>query len=265
MCRLLAYVTREPVTAMDLLKDTLTTFVEASHQHPDGWGMAWYDHHNRLQSVKRPVAAYASPEFIPITQKLLTDTFIGHLRQATSGFVQAMKNTHPFLHHELAFAHNGVIAPRDAIESLIAPHLMPLIAGTTDSERHFLALLSVLEYIEPIAEIRRYLELLHERTQPVSANFLLLTPQTLYAVCDFDPYSRQSQENPNYFPLLYRVTPDAVLIGSTGLGQDAGWRQLANGSMLVVNRGTLDVSIVDLLTHTGGSPIQEPCIPLSQQ
>jgi predicted glutamine amidotransferase len=243
----------------------LTAFVEASHQHADGWGLAWYDQHNRLQSVKTPVAAYASPEFMPIAQQIETDAFIGHLRQATPGFAQSLKNTHPFIYHELAFAHNGLIRPKEAIEEIIAPDLRLMIEGTTDSERHFLALLSVLEYAEPIKGICEYLELLHERTQPVSTNFLLLTPHTLYAVCDFDPHSRQSQEDPNYFPLLYRITPDTVLVSSTGLGQNEGWRSLDNGCMLIVNRGTLDVSIVNLSAYASGSSIQEPCIPSSQQ
>ncbi len=255
MCRLLAYVTHEPVVVSDRLGSMLSAFVDASHQHPDGWGLAWYDQHNHLQSVKTPVAAYASPELMSITQQLQTDAFIGHLRQATPGFAQSMKNTHPFIYHELAFAHNGLIRPKEAIEALIAPELRQHIEGTTDSERHFLALLSVLEYAEPIKGICEYLKLLHECAQPVSTNFLLLTPQTLYAVCDFDPHSRQSQADPNYFPLLHLITPDAVLIGSTGLGQDEGWRYLDNGCMLVVNRGTLDVSIVDFSAHASGSPI----------
>ena len=40
MCRLLGYVTREPVTAAHLLNDTLQAFVEMSHLHGDGWVLA---------------------------------------------------------------------------------------------------------------------------------------------------------------------------------------------------------------------------------
>ncbi|GAC1359362.1 MAG: class II glutamine amidotransferase [Ktedonobacteraceae bacterium] len=264
MCRLLAYVSREPVMVSDLLNTVLTAFIDASHFHCDGWGLAWYDQSNRLQSTKTTVAAYASPELPMLAEQIQTDAFIGHLRWATKGFNVCLANTHPFTYHELAFAHNGVIKPEEAIEELIAPHLRPLLTGTTDSERHFFALLSVLEgAAEPIEGIRSYLEHLHERTQPMSTNFLLLTPQTLYAVCDFDPCSERSQEDPDYFPLLYRLTPDAVLIGSTGLSQDEEWRHVNNGYMLVVDRGTLDVAIVDLMEHTRSS-LQEPCTSTQQ-
>ena len=37
MCRLLGYVTREPVTVAHLLNNTLQSFVEMSHLHGDGW------------------------------------------------------------------------------------------------------------------------------------------------------------------------------------------------------------------------------------
>ena len=48
---------------------------------------------------------------------------------------------HPH-YDQFAFAHNGALAPKEGIEALIAPHYRERIAGTTDSERHFLALLS---------------------------------------------------------------------------------------------------------------------------
>jgi hypothetical protein len=82
--------------------------------------------------------------------------------------------------------------------------------------------------------------------QVISANFLLLTPDALYAVCDFDPQSELAQKEPDYFSLKYRITDDAVLIGSTGLQQDEAWKTLENGQMLLVNRGKLRVTVIDL-------------------
>jgi predicted glutamine amidotransferase len=171
------------------------------------------------------------------------------LRWATPGFPLSTTNTHPFTYDQMAFAHNGLIRSNEELEKLIAPHLYDNLIGTTDSERHFLALLSILESVPVIEAIQTYINLLHERLQVISANFLLLMPDALYAVCDFDPLSEQARMEPDYFSLKYRVTDDAVLIGSTGVQQDDSWNTLENGQMLLVNRGRLSVTVIDLATN----------------
>lgn len=246
MCRLLGCVTREPVTVAHLLNNTLQAFVGMSHLHGDGWGFAWYDESNRLQMAKAPEPAHASKEFSDLAEHIHTDIFLGHLRWATPGFPLSIANTHPFTYSQMAFAHNGLIMPNAELEKLIAPHLHENLTGTTDSERHFLALLSALESAPAVEAIQAYIRLVHERLQVVSANFLLLMPDALYAVCDFDPQSELAQKEPDYFSLKYRITDDAVLIGSTGLQQDEAWETLENGQMLLVNRGRLSVTIIDL-------------------
>ncbi|HEY4385838.1 MAG TPA: class II glutamine amidotransferase [Ktedonobacteraceae bacterium] len=249
MCRLLGYVTREPGTIASQLNSTLEAFVEASHLHADGWGFAWYNEQDQLQLAKAPEAAFTSQEFSSLAEDTCTDAFLGHLRWATPGFLLCMANTHPFAYGQVAFAHNGIIRPNAELEKLIAPHLRGQLTGTTDSERHFFALLSALESADPVEAIRAYMSQLHERTQIISANFLLLTPDTFYAVCDFDPQSEQSQKEPDYFPLKYRVTADAVVVGSTGLGQDEQWQTVENGQMLLVSRDTLEVALINLLVN----------------
>ncbi|HEY3992681.1 MAG TPA: class II glutamine amidotransferase [Ktedonobacteraceae bacterium] len=246
MCRLLGYVSRQPVTVAHLLNHTFKALEELSHIHSDGWGFSWYDEYNQLQMAKAPEAAHTSKEFSALAEHICTDAFLGHLRWATAGFPLYLANTHPFTYDQMAFAHNGLIKPNTEIENLIAPHLRDRLRGTTDSERHFLALLSVLESSPPVEAIQTYLEQLHERLQVTSANFLLLRPEAMYAVCDFDPHSEQTQKEPDYFPIKYRITDDAVLIGSTGLQQNEEWSTLENGQMLLVNRGTLRVTIIDL-------------------
>lgn len=246
MCRLLGYVTREPVTVAPFLNTTLQAFVEMSQRHSDGWGMAWYDEIQQLQTAKAPVPAYTSKEFSDLAEHIHTDAFLGHLRWATPGFPLMQANTHPFASEQLAFAHNGLIKPNEELEKLIAPHLRAKLAGATDSERHFLALLSVLERLPPVEAIQTHIKLMHERLQVISANFLLLTPEALYAVCDFDPRSEQAQKEPDYFSLKYSITDKAALIASTGLPQAETWKTLGNGQMLLVKRGKLEVAVIDL-------------------
>jgi predicted glutamine amidotransferase len=185
-----------------------------------------------------------------------TDTFISHVRWATPGFSLCLGNTHPFTHNRIAFAHNGAVAPNEKLETFIAPHLRSEIVGQTDSERYFLALLSEIEKAPPIRAFRTHLRTMHQYLQSSSLNCLLMTPEALYAVCDFDPHAPLAQREPDYFHLQYQIRPDAIIIGSTGLNQAADWEILRSGQMLVVERGTLNVTIIDVTYHTRSS-IQE--------
>jgi predicted glutamine amidotransferase len=256
MCRLLGYVAREPVAITQLLGDSFEAFVEVSRLHDDGWGLAWYDENGRLLLAKAPEAAYASKEFSSVAEQIRTGALIGHVRWASPGFSLCLENTHPFTYNQMAFAHNGAVAPNETLEAFIAPHLRKGITGATDSERHFLALLSELEKAPPIEAFRAHLRTLHRHLHSSSLNCLLLTPGALYAVCDFDPNAPLAQKKPDYFHLQYHIGPGAVIVGSTGLDQESGWEMLQNGQMLIVERDTLKATIVDVDQNTRSS-IQE--------
>ncbi|MFK4105022.1 hypothetical protein ACI2L1_34100 [Streptomyces sp. NPDC019531] len=58
--------------------------------------------------------------------------------------------THPFTAGCLAFAHNGFFSPYDALDELIAPGLLSGAAGSTDSERFFLRVLTLLRDKDPV-------------------------------------------------------------------------------------------------------------------
>jgi predicted glutamine amidotransferase len=256
MCRLLGYVARQPVIAAHVLENTLEAFIEISHFHADGWGMAWYDEQAHVQHAKTPEPAHTSVEFSSLAASARTDALIAHVRWATPGFALCMENTHPFIYKQFAFAHNGAVAPNEGLEALIAPHLREHITGTTDSERHFLALLSVFEKAAPVEAFRIHMNTLRQQLQSTSLNCLLLTPQALYAACDFDANSPLALRDPDYFQVYYKVTPDAVIVASTGLGQGAGWQTLKNGQMLVIERGTLKATI-HTIAHNTRNSIQE--------
>jgi predicted glutamine amidotransferase len=256
MCRLLGYVACQPVIAEHVLENTLEALIELSHLHADGWGLAWYDEQTQVQHAKMPKPAHTSGEFSSLAASVRTDALIAHVRWATPGFALCMQNTHPFTYKQFAFAHNGAVAPNEGLEALIAPHLREHITGTTDSERHFLALLSVFEKVAPVEAFRFHINTLRQQLQSTSLNCLLLTPQALYAACDFDANSPLALRDPDYFKMYYKATPDAVVVASTGLGQGAGWQNLKNGQMLVVERGTLTLSIIDIAYNTRNT-IQE--------
>lgn len=258
MCRLLAYIARQPVIAEQVLEDTLAALVEVSHLHADGWGLAWYDEQGHLRYARAPGPAHGSAEFSSRATSICSDALIAHVRWATPGFALCMENTHPFTCEQLAFAHNGAVAPNDGLEALIAPYLRERIKGTTDSERYFLALLSVFEKTSPVEAFRLHLNTLRQHLQSTCLNCLLLTPEALYAACDFDPNAPLAQQDPNYFNLHYRTTPEAVVVASTGLdrGRETDWQTLKNGQLLVVERGTLKTTI-HTIAQSARNSIQE--------
>ncbi len=258
MCRLLGYVARQPVIVERVLEDTLSALIDVSRLHADGWGMAWYDEQGLIQHAKTPEPAHSSIQFASLTTSIRADALIAHVRWATPGFALCMENTHPFIYQQFAFAHNGAVAPNEDLEARIAPHLREYITGATDSERHFLALLSVFEQTDPVEAFRIHMNTLRQQLQSTSLNCLLLTPGALYAACDFDPNAPLARRDPYYFHLHYRTTPEAVVVASTGLGQDEkkGWQALKNGSMLVVERDTLKATI-HTIAHNTRSSIQE--------
>jgi hypothetical protein len=70
---------------------------------------------------------------------------------------------------------------------------------------------------------------------------MIATPEELIAVCRYDPIAQEKEDEPDYYHLRFRATPDAVVVSSSGWG--SGWTPLENGEILVVRRGTLDVSV----------------------
>ena len=244
MCRLLGWATRRPTSLLDLLGERdLADFTELSLKHADGWGLA----HSTGSGVgvhKQPDAARTSDDFARWSQQGTFDLGLVHLRWATLGLGVRQENTHPFTDGRLAFAHNGSIMPPAALDRLLSPEMRRLRRGDTDSERYFLAVLSrmaegatareaLVRTVADVAGIAGF----------TSLNCLLLTPEELYAVSRFDAAAPlRKEEGPDYFHLRYRAGEDAVVVASSGWGRD--WRQLANGDLLVVRRGSLDVSVV---------------------
>jgi predicted glutamine amidotransferase len=251
MCRLLGWATREQTSLLDLLGEgDLYDFTELSCKHGDGWGLA-LPHGSGVDMHKQPDAARMSDEFADWARTGACDLGMVHLRWATLGLDVRTENTHPFTDGRMAFAHNGSILPPASLDRLLSADARALRRGDTDSERYFLAVLSRLEDGATPAEALRETVAEIAATETFSSlNCLLLTPDALFAVSRFDPAAPLEDQDADYFSLRYRVTPDAVVVASTGWGRD--WQELANGEMLIVQRGTLDVTISSLedLAHS---------------
>jgi predicted glutamine amidotransferase len=167
---------------------------------------------------------------------------MAHLRRATMGLSVSVENTHPFTDGAVAFAHNGSVLHPGSLDRLVDRRVARQRRGTTDSERYFLALLTrmrdgaapaeaLLETADDIVAVSPF----------TSLNCLLVTPTELLALCRYDPSAPLEDPDPEYYRLRYRVAGEAVVVSSSGWGRD--WQEVANGELLVVQRGSLDVSI----------------------
>lgn len=253
MCRLLGSVSRVPITLDQVLGDERGAFLQLACQHGDGWGHAWSPDDAGLEVRKAPDSARVSTAFAELAASEPARAALTHLRWATLGLEISADNTHPFTDGVIAFAHNGSIHPPEALDDLIAPGPAARRRGDTDSERYFLALLSRLAgRDEPSALVSTVEDILAGPASAQSLNCLLLTSRALIAVCSYDP---SGDEDPDYYPLLYRVGADSVVVASTGWTDSRGWRMLGNGQMLVVDRETLRTSVVDVGTPRSVSEV----------
>jgi predicted glutamine amidotransferase len=242
MCRLLGWATRVPTTLSDLLGADLADFTGLSTKHGDGWGIARSTRRG-VAVRKRPDAARASKKFTREAGRRRSDMGLAHLRWATLGLGVTQDNTHPFTDGRIAFAHNGSIRPPSSLDTLLSDRAQRSRQGTTDSERYFLAVAEHLrDGAAPEEALRTTADEIAATAEFTSLNCLLLTREKLYAVCRYDPAGRWEDEDPDYYRLRYRVSPDAVVVASSGWGSD--WRELANGDLLVVGRRSLETTVV---------------------
>jgi predicted glutamine amidotransferase len=246
MCRLLGWASSRPTSLLDLLgEDELDEFTELSCMHADGWGLARSTRRG-VEVRKAADAARSSAEFAQRARYGSADLGMAHLRWATLGLDVRTENTHPFTDGRVAFAHNGSIKPPESLDPLLTRRARRKRTGETDSERFFLAVLSRMqEGAAPGDALAGTVAEIAATRSFTSLNCLLATRDALYAVSRVNTEaSLEFDVGPDYYDLRYRVTDDAVVVASSGWGRD--WEELANGDLLVVRRGSLDVSVTPI-------------------
>jgi predicted glutamine amidotransferase len=254
MCRLLAHVSRRPLTVAEAIGDAdLASFGDLSPRHPDGWGMAWWRSvdaavEGAVPERRRAVgSAREDPEFTATMRGVAGCANVVHLRGATPGLTVELENCHPFVRPGAAFAQNGAIHPQHRLPELLPVHLEAEVAGSTDSERLFLYLYDLLEDGRPFVEgVRDALaDVLERFTSPV-LNAMYLTPDNLHVINAHNPTAVPYPGDPHdLFALRFRVDDELVVVGSTGFDQpeSRGWHTLDNMTILTVALDTLEIRI----------------------
>lgn len=265
MCRLVGWVGPARRSLAEVLgEEGLAELAELSRHHADGWGIAWWEG-DRLRAERSPLPAHSSPGFAAATREVRSDAALVHLRWATPGLAVAAENTHPFLAGDWAFGHNGSVRPADGLLRLLTPPEIAALAGDTDSERLMHALLARIRSDGLESGLRRTIRDVCRELTPSSLNALLLGRAELTAVCSHaTPAAAPSgapsaspptagapcgppEDQPGYFDLRWRVRDDTVVVASQPLGA-AEWDRLANGTALVVRRGSAETRTVDVGT-----------------
>jgi predicted glutamine amidotransferase len=136
MCRLFAMsAAPQRVRATFWLVEASDSLVQQSRREPDGTGLGTFDAQGRPVVEKQPVAAYEDELFAREARERESETFVAHIRYASTGGLD-VSNTHPFCQHDRLFAHNGVISGLDDLDRELGAY-RDLVAGDTDSERFF--------------------------------------------------------------------------------------------------------------------------------
>ena len=259
MCRLLGYCSLGSAPVANLLtEEGLRGFTALSAFHGDGWGMAWYntDGPHVQKSTRR---AEDEPDYGRLTHRALGDIGLVHLRWATPGLGIGYHNSHPFRCGPYTLAHNGAVHPQDRLGEMLPAEWERRLTGTTDSERYLLHIMWRLERRggDVVAAIADTVASIGSRYAVNSLNAILLSPDKMYAISWHDParipeaelrrrgLASTPKEIAGYFHLAYRMTADAVVAASSGWPQP-GWTVLANQSVLVVDRATLEMSVFSL-------------------
>lgn len=248
MCRLLAFASTAPTAPELLIGDDLASYVALSREHGDGWGMAWFDHQGEPTVAKDVGPAHSSELFGKLARTTETDAMVLHLRRASPGQSIALENTHPFATDSAAFAHNGWIRPLPELDELLDPATRAGLRGTTDSERYFRLLLAATERASGLeAALPPLLRSLRQDFRYTALNFVLLTERRLYAVCDYSADAPLRRGDPDYYTIGYQQVGGSVVVGSAGCwGDRPAWRTLGNHQALVIDRGSLQTSVLEL-------------------
>lgn len=256
MCELLGMSFNGPVSA----EMSVNTFAAADLDNADGWGMAWYAGPS-LALVKEPLrwrqSSYA--EFLQNYERAHSPLIIAHVRHATVGGTPNRADSHPFTRElfgkEYCFAHNGTI--RDPLDDLPLGRFLPV--GQTDSERIFCQLLEQIAQRGRGPENRhdfRWLHHLFTRINPYGKlNLLFSEGQRLFCYRDqvwgkglhmrsmaVNNHKPRRLQDPTLAMDLHDPEQRQGIILATRPLDDAPWRPLHHGELIVVHHGKLEYS-----------------------
>ncbi|MEC3917645.1 class II glutamine amidotransferase [Nocardia sp. CDC160] len=284
MCRLFGLsAAPHRVRATFWLLDAPDSLAQQSHREPDGVGLGTFTAAGTPLVEKQPIAAYEDRLFAREARERESETFIAHVRFASTGGL-VPRNTHPFEQRGRLFAHNGVLHGLEELERELGDY-RGLVHGDTDSERFFALITQRIDQHggDVTAGIADAVAWIADRLPVYALNLILTTASELWALRYPETHElyvleraaggvRGDQRLDHGSGTGIRTRSGhladhpAVVIASERMDNDPGWRALASGELLHVT-GRLDVrssiiadspprhrlSLADLGTHAAAS------------
>jgi predicted glutamine amidotransferase len=246
MCRLLGYVATEERTFADVVGEGFNNFVELSKEHKHGWGISANSSDTRATTLVRDLTLAAESEkFSESANGLKSDGALLHLRLASKGITVDLSNNHPFVYGEFSFMHNGTIKSISEIEKYVDPRYLTQFTSTTDSERYFYTVLTAVDELGLIEGVRKAVRTIAGNCEFTSINCMLLSPEYMVAVCEFNESDVTEWTVDSHYELRYSVEDGVVKVASTGWGKDH-WNRLQNHSILIIDRRDLSFEVLPL-------------------
>ncbi|MEU6586042.1 class II glutamine amidotransferase [Nocardia sp. NPDC046763] len=258
MCRLFGLsAAPQRVRATFWLLEAPDSLSRQSHREPDGVGLGTFTAAGAPLVEKQPIAAYEDRLFAQEARECESETFVAHVRFASTGGLN-MRNTHPFEQHGRLFAHNGVLEGLDELEHELGDYRR-LVHGDTDSERFFALITARIDHHagDVTAGITDAVGWIADRLPLYALNLILTTATELWALRYPDTHDLYvleraaggAQGDQRLDHVGHRgirtssgVLTDypAVVIATERMDNDPGWRLLASGELLHAT-GDLDV------------------------
>jgi len=248
------------------LLDAPDSLATQSHREPDGTGLGWFDGERVPHVSKQPIAAYDDAEFGREAREVCSNTFLAHVRFATTG-PHNLLNTHPFEQDGRLFAHNGVVDDLPALEAHLGDDGR-LVKGDTDSERLFALITREIAARDGdvSAGIEAACAWVAANLQLVSINFVLATANGLWALRYPKTDTLYLLERAPQEPLEHAsslgsrvycqegVNRPLVVVASEPMDANPLWRELASGELIYIT-DTLEVRTRQILDHPPARPL----------
>jgi len=189
----------------------------AGGNHPDGWGAAWRQD-GAIRCVRSAKPAAADPLLREV--RIRTDRFVGHVRYASNPDTVNEGNSHPFLLHGIALAHNGTFRGRigdeaDARRASDTLVFLELLAQRWEQR----TLKGLSDALRGMLSDR---ELVGEYS---AANLLIAAGDRIFAL-------RRFRRHPEYYTLCLAEEPGCRTVASQPPDGASGWRLLRDGELL---------------------------------
>jgi glutamine amidotransferase len=271
VCRLIGFASLTSESIGDVIgTPQCDMFQDMSRLHRDGWGTMWLeDDANGADSTVAAVRSVASGlGDVDLRSSLIAHPSrarVAHLRLASKGMPIRPENTHPYLAGNLGFAHNGNVSPTDALRSLLNEESLADVKGNTDSELYFALIRQNVRAgaaslgsatVGAVTDIRALYP-------HASLNALLLSEDELIAVhaSRHTPIPHEElaesglphdqlplEHSTDYYRMgYYRSANGSVAFSSVGIDM-AGWHELPQESVTIVDLRTLQLEVVALET-----------------